>query len=115
VYVRYNIRSLGIMLAIMSMLLNWSSSVYLHHLHNKPYLQCSNSNNISQRGNDPIHIHVTVHLLQGILEQGSIYFRTRTVLWTNRLTTLKEATLGRSRRNEGTAQGTNDMSNVVGV
>ena len=103
------------MLAIMIMLLNWTSSVYLHHPHKKPYLQCSNSNDISQRGNDPIHIHVTVHFLQSILKQGSIYFRTRTILWTNCLATLKEAALGRSGRNEGTTQGTDDMSNVVRV
>ena len=115
VYVRNSTRSLGIMLAIMSMLLNWLLSVYTYHLHKKSYLQCRDSNDISQRGNDPIHIHVAVHFLQGILEQRSIYFRTRTILWTNRLTTLKEATFGRSGRNEGTTQGTDDMSNVVRV
>jgi hypothetical protein len=87
----------------------------MRHLHRTPYLQCRNSNDISQRWNDSIHIHVTVHFLQGILEQRSIYFRTRTILWTNRLATLKEATLGRSGRNEGTTQGTDDMSNVVRV
>src|SRR5260370_708968 len=79
------------------------------------YLQRRNSNDISQRRNNPIHIHVAVHFFQGILKQGAIYFRTRTILWTNRLATLKEAALGRGGRNEGTTQGADDMSNVLRV